>query len=50
MHTFYTRISDDNHAFLTEVKAQTGLSMANITNLILTQARTEGWTITPRKD
>ena len=46
MQTLYVRVSDTAHAYLAALSAASGLSMAKITDLVISEARVRGWQIT----
>ena len=47
MKALYTNISDENDAYITRIKDQTGLPKATIVGMIIERARASGWHFEP---
>ena len=45
MKTLYVRVADSAHSWIAATAARTGLSMANVVELVIREARDRGWHI-----
>jgi len=43
--TLYVRVADSAHSWIAATAARTGLSMANVVELVIREARDRGWHI-----
>lgn len=44
-HVLYVRIAAENSVWLDEIAARTRITKAGVIDLLLTEARTQGWTV-----